>query len=188
MKVGFRMGLAPDELAPYFRAVEDGQYMILQAPGDIRFCECDPNTDWAAWEQGVVFGEHVELRWRKRRGGRFHLVLVSQGELPAEFEDAGEAHTVERKWVYLWGERLFTPDGKPKEAWIEGRIPQLITAPRGYPVGIGKGASSDRVCLQVEILELPRPAPEDPEVFDPSPPRRWERNVRVKNASEVKDD
>lgn len=185
MNIGYRIGVKADQLSQYFPTDLDWRYMLLQAPVDIRFTWYDAASHWAAWEQGVVFGEKAELRWRKRRGGLFHLVLTTSAELPAKFEKAGEASVADIQSLYLWGERCFTPDRKPSATWLEGRIPQIISGVRGYPVETRPDSPPGRVRLQVEVLELAWPPSEVSQTFDPSPPRRWERYVGLVDGPEV---
>ncbi|MDD3581428.1 MAG: hypothetical protein PHW74_10445 [Desulfobacca sp.] len=181
MKVGYCIGVATADLTRHIAAITDWTYMILQGPGDIRFTWFDPDTTWTDWEQGIIFGASAELRWRKRRGGLLHLVLITAGELPAGFNLIGEAQRIQNdcQQLYLWGERIFDKDKKPTATWVEGRIPQIISDPRGYPLNTEPHKPPCRVALQVEILELPRPAPTALDLFDPSPPRRLERYKSV---------
>jgi len=179
MNVGYCIGVKSDDLASHFTSNTGWTYMLLQGPGDIWFTWFKSHTSWADWDQGVVFGKTAEMRWRKRRGGLFHLVLVTTEELPAGFKLVGTAKHIETKSVYLWGERVFTPDDKPTATWVEGRIPQIINDPRGYPLNTRPNQRPCRVALEVEILELLRPASTSPGHFDPTPPRRLERYLRV---------
>ena len=179
MKVAFRKGVSGVELSGIIDSIASGtpfQYMLLMQPGDAVFAAFDRKSSWADWEQGVVFGLAGELRWRRRRGGLFHLVSLSPN-LPLNFTDMGEVRRIGEAVVYLWGERICDSQGQPTNAWFEGRIPQIITGNRGYPLPVSGARPPLRVALRVELLELTPPSPgqNDP---DFSPPRRLERFLK----------
>jgi len=79
---------------------------------------------------GVFFGRQAELKWRRRRNGRFHLVLIGEEGVdalpdaevvslcPVQAADCGLPQR-----IYLWGQ----PHGALTAAqWYEARIPRLI--------------------------------------------------------------
>ena len=76
---------------------------------------------------GLLFGETAELRFRKRRGGKYHLVYIDDqdGSL-----DGGETLTLEAGsgpvQIFLWGEAL-------GNHWYEARIPGELS----YPIDSG---------------------------------------------------
>ncbi|AEB10600.1 hypothetical protein [Desulfobacca acetoxidans] len=180
MNVGYRLGANITDLASVLTAIPDWRYMILQKPADIQCTTYDPATSWADWEQGVVFGPTAHLQWRRRRGGAFHLMLLSSQELPAGFTSVGQTDSCKTASVYLWGERQFTSKGQPTAEWVEGRIPQVITGLRGYPLDTSPVQKTCRVKLEMEVLELPRPNGDNPEQFDPSPAKWLERYLSLK--------
>lgn len=174
MKAGYRKGAKGEDLAAVIAASGPFSYMILMQGGDIWFTDFDNATNWAVWEQGVVFGPDCELRWRRRRGGTFHLVSLCQN-LPSGFMEVGEAGSIGKSQFYLWGERVFDDQDKPIDAWLEGRIPQIITGKRGYPLPASGAKPPLRIALEVELLELTPP----PEIDDDfSPPRCLERFIK----------
>lgn len=173
MKVSFLKGVTGAELSAIIASGTPFQYMLLMQPGDVYFTAFDPSISWADWEQGVVLGSAGELRWRRRRGGLFHLVSLSPN-LPPNFTDMGEVHRTGEAAVYLWGERIFDSQRRPTDAWFEGRIPQIITGNRGYPLPVSGAQPPLRVALKVELLELTIPLPGEID-GDFSPPRRLER-------------
>jgi hypothetical protein len=76
-----------------------------------------PRPDVAQAVSGVLFGPASELRWRKKRDGQFHCVLIRD-----DGAAAGECKRLERlgaRTMMLWGQ----PDG---EMWWESRIPRAI--------------------------------------------------------------
>ena len=176
MKAGYTVGATVEELAAFLNAIAGWEYMILHNAADIHFTRYDAKTEWSIWDKGVVFGNSAQLTWRRRRGGAFHLVLLTSGDLPAGFTDAGKAAPVgDISAVFLWGERIFTSEGAPMAQWAEGRIPKIISGEQGYPLDTNPAQSPCRAVLQVEILELPNPGPETAGIFNPAPPRRLER-------------
>jgi hypothetical protein len=98
-----------------------------------------------AYDYGILFGQCAELRWRLRRSGLFHTVLINDrgGDgTPLESVD-GESQFV------LWGERQ---DGNGKASWYEGRIPRIITE---YP-----NLRSKRVAVRLKAYWLKHMVPQ----------------------------
>jgi hypothetical protein len=137
MLVGFRTGVSAGDLPAVIPQTHtpDYQFMILHNAGALCFDRYNDKITWADWEQGVLFGDKAELRFRRRRGGSYHLVLITDNAtLPAGFVSAGTAVALRAEegdtgakvteTVYLWGEW----DAKEK-AWIEGRIPRRLNYP-----------------------------------------------------------
>jgi hypothetical protein len=179
MKVGYYLGSDLEVMNAALTAVDDWQYMLLQSPAAIRFTHYEPSTSWAAWEQGVVFGPTAHLQWRRRRGGRWHLVLLTHGAWPDTLTLMGEATSLGQEAFYLWGERQFL-DGRPQAAWVEGRIPQIISGDRGYPLSTAPTQAPARVQLVGEVLELPPAAAAPDAPLDPTPPRRLSRYLGLR--------
>lgn len=76
------------------------------------------------FRSGLLFGDQAELRFRRRRDGKYHLVYISdsgrrlEGSTPREL--VGE-NGPER--IFLWGEAL------GEDAWYEARIPGKLSYP-----------------------------------------------------------
>ena len=87
-----------------------------------------------AYDAGLAFGPEVELRWRKRRNGKFHITLIEdkpgahwpEGAETAPLMRAEAAERMPQR-VILWGEPVA---GALRPEWYEPRIPNTITA---YP-------------------------------------------------------
>lgn len=112
-----------------------------------------------AYDAGILFGPETEMRWRKRRSGHIHFVVIedrSAGDWPAG-GNASALRPIEASeeglpgQVLLWGE----PRGGPGPAeWYEARIPHVIAC---YPPGL----AGKRVAVQLThyYLEVKAPIP-----------------------------
>ena len=82
---------------------------------------------------GMAFGERRELRWRKRRGGLYHLVSIDEDGTPLDEETARPLAELHRETIRLWGEAR-------GDAWHEARIPRRVDEYpkefRGSAVGV----------------------------------------------------
>jgi hypothetical protein len=103
-------------------------YAILESPSEICFVSlaaAEPERlNPEAFSSGTLFSENAELRWRRRRDGRFHLVMVHdagltlKGEIGIPLEPlANSTKGTSPPQLLLW---------KPVD---EPRIPRSI----GYP-------------------------------------------------------
>ena len=109
-------------------------------------CRCEfrayeaGKVEWGDFDQGVLFGQRAELRFRRRDDSTFHVVLVTDGGSPPETWSNVQELRAEKKetQVVLWGE----PDERA-QGWYEGRIP--IKLPYAQPA---KGAKN-RVVIVV---------------------------------------
>jgi hypothetical protein len=135
------------------------EYAIVESADCVRLLtlanECPvPET----YDSGILFGTEAELRWRRRRSGLFHVVLIRDGATDGvELEAVGEQQFV------LWGE----PEaGSDPPAWYEPRIPRMITE---YPSDL-KGK---RVAVSVKSYRLRVDVPQ------PCAERREERIVTL---------
>lgn len=113
------------------------------APGE------NPQKEVARAVRAVLFSAACEMRWLKKRDGKFHCVAIEDGEPSAGQSDAvldwkPLSRLEDRRYV-LWGE----PDG---ETWWESRIPREI---REYP----KELQGKRVCMVVREYEFEPPSP-----------------------------
>jgi len=163
VNIGYCRHIDPDKLGDLLQD-HSFQFMILESPGELEFAEFNSSTTWSDWQEGVLFGEGAQLRFRRRRGGNYHLVLITPNDLPPGFTLWGQATPVNSvKRYLLWGE--WDEDLK---AWMEGRLPRKII----YPYKQAK-----RVVMKVDFVKLdshqnPVASPDD---FDPSPPPLLER-------------
>ena len=114
-------------------------HAFLEGPvlTEMKDCMQSPPTDWP-WincDRGVAFGAVSEVRFRRRRDKRWHLVLVtdldtSPGEPWRGWKELrrdlnGGSRTI------LWGE----PDAEAG-VWVEGRIPH--TLPYNFRTDVAK--------------------------------------------------
>jgi hypothetical protein len=123
--------------------------------------EPSPDTVRAeAYDTGVLFGPEVEIRWRKRRNGRFHFVVIEDRETASWPEGSATAalRPVEAAeeglpgQVLLWGE---PHGGSESPEWYEPRIPKAFTC---YP----KDFAGSRVAVEMlhYRLEVMAPLPQ----------------------------
>jgi hypothetical protein len=128
-------------------AWEDYAYAIVESPSEVRLVQlAAEKVVPEEYDSGILFGREAELRWRRRRNGKFHTVLIhDHGEAGETLQPAGDAQFV------LWGERQA---GADPPAWYEPRIPKMIT---GYPEGL-KGPRV-AVALKLYKLEVQVPQP-----------------------------
>ena len=176
--VGYLREVAAGELAGALPYTDLGyfQYMILENAGAYRFAHFAAGENWASWDEGILYGEKAQLRWRKRRVGAFHLVVITQEpNLPSGFTLWGTAQPVSSNEtsaarILLWGEWDDT-----LEAWVEGRLPLKLH----YPLPNNPRKRGTRPALKVEVLELIPRHPSPPGRFDPSPPPVLERYLGI---------
>lgn len=136
------------------------EYGIVESPWkttllqSYQFASINPEL----FASGLFFGKRAELRWKRRRSGKFHLVLIGEeGVAPLDPVAAlllkplkAESYGLPEQ-IFLWGE----PHGSPAAAqWYEGRIPRLI---QEYP----KHFSGSRVLARLAhyIMEGSAPLP-----------------------------
>jgi hypothetical protein len=108
---------------------------------------------WKAWEydDGVAFGDRSELRWKRRAGGAFHLVLIrDDGEKPGEPWVSRDLvrlppGTAPRRF-YLWSEK-------------DGRIPEALS----YPALSRAVLPGSQLAIRVQHYEVELPVPEQTE-------------------------
>ena len=112
--------------------------LVRFVPGAIR---------WSDYDQGVLFGASDEVRFRRRGDSVFHLVLISDGEVPSgdgwELAQPLRPGRRNNSHIVLWGE----PDLKAR-GWYEGRIPAKLP----YPFPASK--EKDRVLISVRHYRL----------------------------------
>ncbi|MBZ5534280.1 MAG: hypothetical protein LAO20_22880 [Acidobacteriia bacterium] len=109
------------------------EYAILESPSEVKFLAlkgrepegCEPES----FSTGTLFGDKAELRWRRRRTGRFHLVMVHDAGRALEGDEGLALQPAESaknaalpSTVLLW------------KAQDEPRIPKPIVYP-GLPDG-----------------------------------------------------
>lgn len=111
-----------------FVSWKEFDYGILESPWEVKFValkgQPPDGFEPEAYHAGTLFGLDAELRWRRRRNGGFHLVLVhDRGDtlqnaesLPLTPAESHEGDVLPSK-VLLW---------KPSE---EPRIPRTIEYP-----------------------------------------------------------
>ena len=146
---------------------EDFRYAIVESAVEVRLLTVAGHFQAESYDAGILFGPSSELRWRRRRSGLFHTVLIDDrgGDgTPLESVD-GDPEFV------LWGE----PQGGAGEpSWYEARIPRIMTEYpralwgkrvavrlRGYwlehrvpqPNGEPDSASSIRLLRCVDLVE-----------------------------------
>jgi|SRR5580658_8649296 hypothetical protein len=106
----------------------DFSYAIVESDMEVKLFTVAEHFQGEAYDAGILFGQSAELRWRRRRSGLFHTVLIDDrgGEgTPLESVD-------DESQFMLWGERH---GGASAPSWYEGRIPRIITE---YPDLPGK--------------------------------------------------
>ena len=135
-------------LAPGFSAAirwDDFSYAIVESDMEVKLLTVAEPFQAEAYDSGVLFGQCAELRWRLRRSGLFHTVLIDDrgGDGTPLESVAGESRFV------LWGERQ---DGAGAPSWYEARIPRIITE---YPNLRGK-----RVAVQLKAYWLKHTVPQ----------------------------
>ncbi|HLG17156.1 MAG TPA: hypothetical protein VJH03_22080 [Blastocatellia bacterium] len=152
MSLAYSLRLSTRQLAALLAGLETnfGQ-AILESVADVTFVAVarppdsfhfddgfDPNQS----ERGRAFGEHVELRWR-RRGDYFLSLIISEtpltlaAELEQEIGGFGEARLLERVDTLearMWGEWQDPREetdlaDSDRHWWYEERIPRFL----GYP-------------------------------------------------------
>ena len=110
-------------LAPNFSSEirwSDFCYAIVESAVEVKLLTVTEPFQAEGYDGGVLFGPCAELRWRRRRSGLFHTVLIDDrgGEGTSLESVDGEPEFV------LWGE----PQGGVGEpSWYEARIPRVIT-------------------------------------------------------------
>jgi len=109
-----------------------------------------PALRWEDYDKGVLFGETAEVRFRKRRNGTYHLLLVADDPIEAPWQGARELKEVGTSSVILWGE----PDSV-HGGWYEGRIPRRLPYP--FPPSGTKGT---RVVAALKHYHLADGGPE----------------------------
>jgi hypothetical protein len=109
------------------------EYGILESPAEVKFLAVQAREPEGVqpetFSSGTLFGQKAELRWRHRRNGCFHLVMVHDGGLTLEGDagvtlqplEAAEDAVIPSS-VLLW------------KGQDEPRIPRTITYP-GVPAG-----------------------------------------------------
>lgn len=118
----------------------DVGYVVTAKTNDMQFrwLTCvDLQIELPSWDEGRVFSDIAELRWKRTAKGCFTILLLTEDEqrAPAGWERLGEswhvvAHQSAKEWIRLWG--------KPKQDWthwVEARIPRALV----YPVTKGTG-------------------------------------------------
>jgi hypothetical protein len=135
-------------LAPGFSAAirwDDFNYAIVESDGEVKLLTVTEPFQAEDYNAGILFGQSAELRWRRRRSGLFHTVLIDdRGGDGTSLESVdGESQFV------LWGERQ---DGAGAPTWYEGRIPRVI---KEYPDLPGK-----RVAVKLRVYWLKHMVPQ----------------------------
>ena len=99
---------------------EDFRYAIVESAVEVRLLTVAGHFQAESYDAGILFGPSSELRWRRRRSGLFHTVLIDdRGGDGTPLESVGG----DPEFV-LWGE----PQGGAGEpSWYEARIPRIIT-------------------------------------------------------------
>jgi len=181
MKVGYRRGVTPNDLAKAIPS-DDFQWMILENAGEVKFSRFDRNIARDYWDEGVLFGEKTQLRFRRRRDGNYHLVLLTD-TLPNDFTPWGQAvpsgHEEQR--FLLWGEWDDT-----QKAWVEARLPKKFQPDKEYPLPPDNRKRGQRLALKVEIMALEPASALPANLFDPTPPPLLERYLGVEEVESEK--
>jgi hypothetical protein len=101
----------------------DLQYAIVEAPWEVRFLALPAGPEFLpeGYPSGRLFGDLAEVRWRKRRNGLFHVVLI---------HDEGVALNGAKPEALQPGE----PDPSRFLLWKESGEPR-IPKPIQYPGG-----------------------------------------------------
>jgi hypothetical protein len=92
---------------------------LLLRDGDVQH---DEARQWLAmWPEGRLFGPGGELRWTRPDATGVHLVLISDTmALPATYSGRKTISHLYDERTLLWGRY-----DSSKNAWLEGRIPEL---------------------------------------------------------------
>lgn len=123
-RIGYRM---EDSVTAYVPAGVFAHGILESAPRT-RFVRLPVGERLEDFRSGTLFGTNGELRWRRRRNGRYHLVLIEEGGAGGagdgwkweDLERVEEASEMAEQML-LWGE---PQDGLAK--WYEPRIPRII--------------------------------------------------------------
>jgi hypothetical protein len=108
-------------------------HAIIAHTTDVQFlhlAEFQIATQLPQWDEGRLFGEHLELRWRRLADGQYTLLLLTERQqyVPQDWEWLTESwRPVEhcpKDALRLWGKRQ---EHMPK--WVEVRIPRLLSYP-----------------------------------------------------------
>jgi len=107
------------------------EYGIVESARRTAFLMLPTTERWEAFDNGTLFGQRGELRWRKRRNGLFHLVLILDrggwcGWKTEELTVPSDTEGLPQR-IVLWGE---PQAGAAEPEWYEPRIPRVI---REYP-------------------------------------------------------
>lgn len=116
------------------------EYLIVEKVDEIKFERFGKTTNYMDWDKGRLFGKQAELKWEKNHRGEFHIVIISDGSLPAgfsKFECDGLEKESKRK-IFLWGKRDLNTSG-----WFDAQIPQVLD----YPVSSSKSEEQLKIIL-----------------------------------------
>ena len=110
-----------------------------------------------SYDSGVLFGADVEARWRRRRSGRIHVVVIEdgptrgwpEGSIGADLRTVAAEEEGLPEQVLLWGEPR---GGSGAAEWYESRIPDVL---RQYP----KQLAGQRVAVAMAHYRLETEAP-----------------------------
>ncbi len=92
---------------------------LLLRDGDVQQGEA---RQWLmTWPEGRLFGPGGEIRWIQLDAARVHLVLISDAmALPETYNARETISHLHDECTLLWGSYSAS-----KNAWLEGRIPEL---------------------------------------------------------------
>jgi hypothetical protein len=126
-----------DRLKEWF-AGDDRAYQATFRPDDrvLDWFDSDQaQTLVAEWDEGRVFSDRREVRWRKEGKGYAVWLLCEEGNQPGDLGGLSEVEAGTEGWqvvdrtalgqsIYLWGQYK-----KQEEAWVEVRLPRRLRYP-----------------------------------------------------------
>jgi len=140
--------------AVFARLAVPGSFFILEGFTDLYIGQVEtvdgndePRPDPSTYEEGRLFDSVFELHWQRMRGlpahvPPFRISLISDDKGQINGAESGEwltssgnpAKPLALEWagsssIYLWGETVGGPDGKPMGLWYEKEVPRLFRYP-----------------------------------------------------------
>lgn len=119
--------------------------MMAFSPAKERFEKFSPDTAFlATTEQGRIFSQSGELRWRLIKPAMFRVVYIGQEVFDSPLQDySPELEELETSYAefYLWGVRTDL-----EFEWLEQQVPHRFN----YPIDTKK-INRGRVALVVEV-------------------------------------
>jgi hypothetical protein len=127
--------LSPAELKSFLDERQEKLGCVIQETGsDITFDPISKLNQPRA--KGRAFGEELEVRWERREGGDYHVLVLSETEqrdLLGDGWQEREMTTIEGRRVYLWGRHYrFLRGGQRDQephVWVQASIPRPLEYP-----------------------------------------------------------